>query len=490
MVIKTYFDKQNTIVNGSKLNVGLNPVTELFYDGNDYSRFLFHFDLTKIKDFINDGTYPYTTNLKHRLKLTNCGSINDVDRMIEYHGMERASSFDLIIFSIPQPWDGGKGFDYKKDIWIKGKSYISEEGSNWFNSRTGVKWDNGGIYTREYIEQQYQNYLNGDESIILNKIPFNIGNENIDIDFTDVVNTLLESEEDINYGFCMCFAPCYEFLERKEKQYIGFFTNNTNSFFEPYLETTYTDIISDDRADFILNKVNRLYFYSNIGGNPTMLSELPTCTITGNYENGDEFTLTPEVKIGGKGVYYVEFILSSNNGDGLCISDNRMFHDKWSNIKFHNCNTDTVITLNDVELDFVTKPFDLYYNFGSGDFLPKQYKPTIIGINYDEKIVRGNGEMRKCFADFRIPYTLNQSQLLDDMEYQIYVKMDNNREIVVVDWQKINKGFLNNYFLLDIDSFLPNNNYNIRIKTISNLEIKTHDCLKFKIANRLDEIYS
>ena len=51
MVIRTYFDKNNTMVNNSNVNTGLNPVTELFYGGaigqQQYSRFLFHFDETK-----------------------------------------------------------------------------------------------------------------------------------------------------------------------------------------------------------------------------------------------------------------------------------------------------------------------------------------------------------------------------------------------------------------------------------------------------------
>ena len=54
MVIRTYFDKNNTIISNSIANTGLNPVAELFYGGYDgiekYSRFLFHFDESRIKD--------------------------------------------------------------------------------------------------------------------------------------------------------------------------------------------------------------------------------------------------------------------------------------------------------------------------------------------------------------------------------------------------------------------------------------------------------
>ena len=53
MVIRTYFDKNNTIVSNQYVNTGLNPITELFYGGalgeQKYSRFLFDFDETTLK---------------------------------------------------------------------------------------------------------------------------------------------------------------------------------------------------------------------------------------------------------------------------------------------------------------------------------------------------------------------------------------------------------------------------------------------------------
>ena len=59
MVIRTYFDKNNTIVSNSIVNTGLNPVAELFYGGADgaekYSRFLFYFDE-------NSKFYSYKNN--------------------------------------------------------------------------------------------------------------------------------------------------------------------------------------------------------------------------------------------------------------------------------------------------------------------------------------------------------------------------------------------------------------------------------------------
>ena len=44
MVVRTYFDRNNTILYNSEINTGKNPVTELYYGGDSYSRFIFHFN--------------------------------------------------------------------------------------------------------------------------------------------------------------------------------------------------------------------------------------------------------------------------------------------------------------------------------------------------------------------------------------------------------------------------------------------------------------
>jgi hypothetical protein len=65
MVIKTYFDKNNTIVSNLNVNTGLNPIAELFYGGaltqQRYSRFLFHFDETRLKSLYTGGTFTDLT---------------------------------------------------------------------------------------------------------------------------------------------------------------------------------------------------------------------------------------------------------------------------------------------------------------------------------------------------------------------------------------------------------------------------------------------
>ena len=100
MVIRTYFDKNNTIVKNQSVNTGLNPVTELFYGGADgkekFSRFLLHFDETRIKSLYTGGTYTDITKLKHTLRMTNTASFDTALLNGTMGSKARASSFDLI----------------------------------------------------------------------------------------------------------------------------------------------------------------------------------------------------------------------------------------------------------------------------------------------------------------------------------------------------------------------------------------------------------
>ena len=119
MIYKTYIKKMNSVIKGSNLNTGINPVSELCY-GKNVTRILCYFDHSKIKEMMEDGTMPNIDKISHRLKITNAGSI---DFTMLHHTdtssisgcvRKRASSFDLIFFLIPKEWDKGNGFDYSR----------------------------------------------------------------------------------------------------------------------------------------------------------------------------------------------------------------------------------------------------------------------------------------------------------------------------------------------------------------------------------------
>ena len=145
MVRHIFLDKTNTITKGSLWNTGLNPILEINY-GKELSRGLIHFDVNEIGALIADGTFSDPSKLSCVLKMTNCASVDGLpyDKEIHHRAsepVERATSFDLVLYKLPQEFDAGKGFDYAYDFWINknhSRAY-KDMPSNWYYAQS-VKW--------------------------------------------------------------------------------------------------------------------------------------------------------------------------------------------------------------------------------------------------------------------------------------------------------------------------------------------------------------
>lgn len=489
MIFRTYLSKYCTIVKGCDINTGLNPVSELLY-GKNTSRALIYFDEKQIKKLIDDGWCPDMSKMKHILRITNATSLDfgelhscytsSVDESLKV----RASSFDLIFFLVPKTWDRGKGYDYSRtflgndyydSVKENGNKIISTDGCNWYQARNGMKWDEEGIYSNQTLSLEYDNFSSEQGSkIIIARQRFDIGCENIHVDITDIVNKFITGELK-NYGIGIAFTPALERLGESKnalvsqvENYAGFFTDKTNLFYEPFVETIYDDTILDDRSNFVLSKNNRLYLYSNIGGKPTDLDELPTCVI--KNDNDEVIFDSLEVKRQFKGVYYVELSLDHSTTD-----ENVMFYDVWSNIKYQGN------ALPDVELDFVTKPVHNWFNIDNTMHDEPEYTPLVSGIDSNEKIYR-KGEIRKIKVTANPVYSQNKGVLVDEMYYRLYV-MDGEREITVIPFEKIHMSYNENFFYLNLD-MLPPQKYYIDIRFKYNGEVRTYkDKIHFTIVS-------
>ena len=464
MVIRTYFDKNNTIVNNSRINTGLNPVAELFYGGQSssqsYSRFLFHFDESRIREMYTGGTFTDLSKLTHTLRMTNTSSFDTGLLNTDMNGKKRASSFDLLLFKIDQEWDNGVGYDLTNIDFNLGDSTTSIGPSNWFNPKIGYDWNNGlGVYSGSPV------------NIIIGTQHMDKGNENIEIDITEYVNGILLSGQ-TNYGLGIAFHRGYEELLTPELQYVGFFTNNTQTFFEPFIETVYSNHIKDDRNDFYLDKHNKLYLYVNIAGNPVNLDFKPSVSVYDNcevllsgYSGGNVTHVT-------KGVYSINVLIPSNGSN-----EGVMYNDIWSNISING------VARPDITLDVVTKDSMEYYNIGNNDSLPKKIGVSISGVKNNDKIKRG--DIRKVLVSARIPYTVEQTQKISDLKYRLYVK-EGSSELTVIDYQPIEMANNHYYFLLDTASLIPNTYY-LDILVTSNLEVTTiKENIRFDIINQVE----
>jgi hypothetical protein len=463
MVIRTYFDKNNTIVSNLDVNTGLNPVAELFYGGaigeQKYSRFLFHFDETRLKELYTGGTFTDLTKLKHTLRLTNTASFDTSLLNGTMASKDRTSSFDLITFKLNQDWDNGVGYDYEIPILTVGETAFSNGASNWIEAQTGIAWANGtGTYS------------GSPSGITVSTQHFDKGNENIEMDITDYVNGLLTGNT--NYGLGIAYPRSYEQLNTTKLQYVGFFTNNTQTFYQPYVETVYENHISDDRNNFFLDKDNKLYLYVNLAGNPTNLDSNPSVDIYD--ENGDLFSsyTSSDVTHVTKGVYSIDINVptTANNVE-------TMYEDVWSDVTVNG------ITRPELRLSFVVKDSMGYYNIGNNDMLPKQIALSVSGIKNNEMIKKG--DIRKVLVSARIPYTVEQTQVVTNLKYRLYV-LEGKGELTVVDFQPIEMANNYYYFLLDSDSLISNTYY-LDIMAESNQEVTTlKNVLKFDIVNQVE----
>lgn len=501
MYTRTFISKMNSIIKGSDINTGINPVAELLY-GKNTSRVLCYFDHSKVKKMMEDGTFPDWSKITHRLKITNAGSL---DFTMLHHTetssvsgcfKRRASSFDLIFFLIPKEWDAGKGFDYSHNEFLEdfydnknewwGNRLVSTDGCNWYQRRNGLKWDEEGVYSNDTLANEYDNFASESGSnIVIARQRFEVGGENIDIDITEIVNKFVSGELE-NHGIGIAFSPMLERLGENEdtlignmENYVGFFTNKTNTFFEPYVETHYADYIDDDRANFVLNKDNKVYLYCNLGGQLTDLDELPTVTVTD--DNGDVVTDAYGNELNGitpnhfsKGVYYIDLKITGREPD-------TMLYDTWDNIIYKGT------TMDPVELDFTLKNTNMFFNIGNRLEENSRFTPNVSGINDAENILRG--DIRKLKINARVEYTTQDYELISGIEARLYV-MDGMRELDVFPWEPVNKTFLENYMMIDTSVLIPQTYYvDIKIK-YGMEEIIHHDVLHFNIVNDITNKYA
>lgn len=472
---KTYLTKTNTIIKNSAANTGLNPIMELNY-GNMISRGLIYFDHTKIQKLIEDKVYVDINKCKHTLKMFNAASHNErILNELSVNSMhnnfkERACSFDLIFFLLPTEFDSGRGFDYVNDLFNGNHNAVRTDGSNWYNYQTYKNWEYEGVYSTERLSQELDLFTSKEgnlSKIIVAFEHFDFGNEMIEVDLTDIVNKFILNEIP-NNGIGIAFSPKYEEQSNKITQYVGFFTQHTQSFFEPYLETTYDDFINDDRNNFYLDKDNKLYFYAFVGGKYVNLDNLPTCTIEGREYTSKQAT---------KGIYYIDINLSSDE-----FEIDTMYYDLWSNIIYKGKH------INDVELSFTTQSSDKYFSFGlpSENNEETEIIPSLNGINHMEQIKRG--DIRKINVSCKVPYTTNQEYALDNLEYRLYV-MQGVDEMDVIGWSNVERVFNNNYFIINTNDLIPFRYY-IDIKVKYNNEIIIHHKqLCFDIINDKTTVY-
>ena len=495
-IFRSYFNKNNTIIANSGANTAKNPVTQLFYGKNPvnkciftgvsgdtcngrtgftstvtegFSRFLFSLDLKDLREKVNNCCVNLD-NSNHTLKMTNTSNFDDTllnDRVL-INDTRRATSFTLMLFKAlsGRTWNEGVGYDYLVPFGSFEPEFdltYSTRPSNWFSATTLGPWPFQGTYlnnnTATYTILDTQYFDNGNENISFSSTSLNF-------EINNLITGSTNSTSGNTYG--IAFLPAFENLTGLTEAYsVGFFTRYTQTFFEPFLETEVHDTITDDRSNFNLYESNRLFLYLyDYNGNPVCSDTQPTVEVL-DCNGNLQITLTSSTLT--CGAYYIDLAITS-----LPQTPPVVYEDIWSNI-----------VINGIAQPSVTNEFiinDNGFSIGTTAGEPKIYGYSVSGVKEDEKI--SQGETRKVFISTRVPYTTEETVMLDNLQYRIYVTQGTT-QVEVIPWSTVNMSFTHNYFLLDSSWMIPNE-YHLDIKATSNQQVDTYrKVIKFQIVNQL-----
>jgi len=496
-ILKSYIDKNNTIISNSYVNTGRNPVIELNFGASDfvvpnygYTRFIFDLDLSLLRENIASGVISTgcTTGMTHVLQMTNTSSFdNELLNSFMSNERRRATSFDLILFRIPktsgdtgnpQSWDEGVGYDYSDFnlnqnspyggsnplTYVDSRAY-STRPSNWYQTTTIFEWSQEGIYNNKN-----EGLINYSDLTIIAQQHFEFGNEDLNMDMTDEINGILNGTITGVTGWGIAYLPQIENISGITESYsVAFFSRHTQTFYQPFLQTTYDDLIQDNRNQFLKNQINKLYLYVYQNGDLVNLDSDPTVTILD--QKGAEVPgmigLTTCLRT--KGVYEV-VVPNEFTGPTPCL-----YYDVWSGLVINGQ------SIPNVENQFVLQQYSAGIQIGSSSKEPQKFGFDFYGILQNEKIL--NSDIRKVGVTIKKAYT-GQQMLLDiSAFYRVYVK-EGTTEVQVQDWTPINRTPNEYYFIFDMRDKIPNQYY-VDIQVNSSGEKDTYKKeLTFQIVNK------
>ena len=460
MIFRSYLKKQATLIRNSYTNSSRNPVIELSYGGTTnsattyVSRYVFNIDLDYLKSKITSNTINQSTVQSHILKIKNCIALNDGYIGADFITSKRASGFDLAFIKLNEAFDEGTGYDYIYNDNQYREVELNKSAANWFNRRNPqITWSQTGAFTGT------TNDLSA--STILATQRFEIGNEDIEVDITDYVNGILFSGNP-NNGICVAYSANTETLTSNTKNVVTFFSKYTQTFFEPFLETTYNDRVNDELCCMNFDINNDFYFISQspvsnvtefriIDSNDTTIYTTTTgITQLNNFNYKTNYTVDSEI-----------------------YQDKEIFTYRW----YYQQNGKYKI----LEKQFNISKIDL--NDGTSLTYGTEVFINVLGIKSNEIITKKVGLKRLIFKPKRLIETRILKNIIGDIEFRIYVNQGKN-QIDVIPFTKASK--VNDEYFTEIDfSWFISHDYTIEIRGLdkNGVQYPNTNYVKFRVTN-------
>ena len=496
-ILRSYINKNNTIISNSYVNTGRNPVIELNFGASDlivpnfgFTRFIFDLDLSLLEENIASGVISTgcTSAMTHTLQMTNTSSFdNELLNSFMSNERRRATSFDLILWRIPkfsgttgnpQYWDEGVGYDYNDFniaqnsanggisplTYVDSRAY-STRPSNWYQTTTLSGWSQNGIYNNKN-----EGSVNYSGLTIVARQHFELGNEDLNMDMTAEINGVLNGSITGVTGWGISYLPQIENITGLTESYsVAFFSRQTQTFYQPYLLTNYNDFVEDDRNLFLKNQENKLFLYVYQNGDFANLDSDPFVRI--EDRNGTAVTGMTSLStcLKTKGIYEVTVPNGFANYPTPCV-----FYDVWSGLTINGQSIPNVTN------QFTLQPYTSGIQIGSVSKDPQIFGFNFYGILQNEQIL--NTDIRKVGVTIKKAYT-GQVLLLDVSGfYRVYVT-EGTTEVLVQDWTPLNRTPNEYYFIFDMRDKIPNQ-YFVDIQVNTSGEKDTYKRqLTFSIVN-------
>lgn len=430
-VIRSYFDKQATLIRDVTANNSRNKIIELSYGGSNesgstkISRYIFHTDLTLLQEDITDNSINESQIETHTLRVKNVISLSEDLIGGEYMTARRGSGVDVIVFPLDENFDEGTGFDYIYTT-TNYATTVNETPANWtYRQNPTTSWTTEGVYS-------------GTPTEIIGTQRLTNGNEDIEIDVTDYINEVLFSGR-THYGLGIAYSSNTESFTHDKRHVITFFSRHTNTFYEPFIETKLSQTINDSRSNFYLDTDNKLYLYSNV-----VLDSVDKVEIydwDDNLYTTIESSAITEVR---KNTFEIALNLPSNTFPDLVN-----VIDKW----YYTNNS----VSGTVEQEFTTFYKDLFSNSNKHNVI--DYNFSFNGLKNNEKISRSSGKRRvEINTKLLEGNSISEKNVLDNIQYRIYT-LQGKTQIEVIPYSEVNKTQTSNYFDLDVRWMIPQQYY-------------------------------
>ena len=470
-VFRSYFSKNNTILENSLINSSKNPVTEISYGGLEgtVSRFIFDINFEPLLKRIEEKQINPQRIVKHVLKLTN--TIRYTPERIggkSYDSsLNRASGFKLQLFNINEEWDAGTGYDFNFSNQFSANQI--DMPSNWkYRKNPDIEWASEGAF----ISGQTQ---------IIGEQYFETGAEDIEIDITEYVNSRLFSPVvtgttgttgfTASQGLGLKFHDVFENLITEFRNVVSFHTKHTNTFYEPFVETHIDNLIQDDRNFFYQDKLNSLFLYSKTGNYPIKDNFLDINKVT-IRNHKDEiyhvFTGDSITKFCG-GVFKVDLRIDSDE-----YPDSIIFKDEW-----------------EVVVDGETKPIkhvdyfylidrEKYYRLNSEYVEFDNYNFYLWGIHDNEKIVAG--DVKRIKITVKELYANQNHNKPLNVDYRVFTTVGENYELDIIPYTAVNRTKFSCEFNLDTIWMLPQD-YFLQIRMRDGNYHEAKETIRFTIVS-------